>query len=177
MTISRMLILSVFILSIVLCGTSGMVQTGIIDNSLDPVYTDYTITPIAIINDSIKEIVLDEPPIPIEYLDRVDGWTCFDYSIKLNRVDPAWGIVLISHNPKFEGYAYGDNHMVNYKINVDKSLLIHDELLQREYIVSGWEYDSDTFDYYHFYINGEVPTRTWTRNAIKPNAGVVYNAL
>lgn len=114
---------------------------------------------------------------PIEYLERVDGWTCFDYSVELNKRDSTWGIVLKSQNPKFEGYAYGDNHMVNYKILDDKSLLIHDELLKQEYIVGGWEYDSNVFDYYHFYINDEVPTRTWSENAIKPNAKVVYNAI
>ena len=120
--------------------------------------------------------IIKKPPEPV-YLDRVDGWTCFDYSMDRTRQNPEWGIVLISTNPKFEGYKSGDNHFVNYKINDDKSLLINDEFLQNEYTARGWQYDTQAFDYYHFYIDGEIPTRAWARNALKPNAEVVYSAL
>jgi len=123
-----------------------------------------------------EAIHLDKTPIP-QYLDRVDGWTCYDYSMERTKQNPEWGIVLISTNHRFEGYKLGDNHFVNYKINDDKSLLIHDELILHEYTAHGWQHDTHAFEYYHFYINGVIPTRSWARNALKPNAEAVYNEL
>ena len=101
-------------------------------------------------------------------------WTCFDHAMYWSAKYPDWGMVLISKNPNFEGYKFGDNHLVNYKILPDKTLLIHDgtKKTDKDCLVSGWEYDSDTFEYYHFYVDGEVPTRTWIK--LYPNAEAVY---
>jgi len=138
----------------------------------------YTNEPINIINDTedIIPLTFQELHFVIEYPER---WTCFDIAMNWSEQHPEWGMVLISKNPRFEGYKFGDNHLVNYKLLPDKSLLIHDgtRKINTEYIISGWEYDSCTFEYYHFYINGEMPTRTWTANALHPNAEVVYNSL
>ena len=103
-----------------------------------------------------------------EFLERVDGWTCVDYSIKLNRLNPQWGMVVISDNLRFQGM----NHLVNYKITDEGFLFIHDELLMIEYTISGWEYDDGPFDYYHFYIDNEIPTRHY--RYLLPNAEEVY---
>ena len=101
-------------------------------------------------------------------------WTCFDHSMNYSLHNPEWGMVLISSHPRFRG----KNHVVNYKINYsDNSLIIHDEFLKNDYIIRGWEYDSCTFDYYHFYIDGERPTRyhNWVNSMhIRPNAEEVY---
>ena len=108
---------------------------------------------------------------PIKYLDRVDGWTCFDYSIEFTQQNPDWGLVVISDDSRF----YGDNHLVDYKITDDKKLLIHDELSCIERSVTGWQYEYTGLDYYHFYINGEQPTRQYQN--MLPNAEAVYNEL
>lgn len=90
--------------------------------------------------------------------------------------NPEWGMVVISDHPRFRGM----NHVVNYQINEDKTLQIHDEYLGIDYVIREWEYDSCTFDYYHFYINGEKPTRYYNyrnRFHIRPNAEIVYNEV
>jgi len=101
-------------------------------------------------------------------------WTCFDHSMNHSLHNPSWGMVVISSNRLFRG----ENHVVNYQINYsDNTLLIHDGLLENDYIISGWEYDSCTHDYYHFYIDSERPTRYYNRRNqfhIRPNAEEVY---
>jgi len=101
-------------------------------------------------------------------------WTCFDHSMNYSLHNPLWGMVCISSHPRFRG----TNHVVNYQINYsDNTLIIHDELLENDYIILGWEYDSCTFDYYHFYIDSERPTRYYNRNNplhIRPNAEEVW---
>ena len=105
-----------------------------------------------------------------------DLWSCFDYAMHYSQENPEWGMVVISTHSQFIGM----NRVVNYQINEDKTLLIHDEFLNNDYMVKGWEFDSCTFDYYYFYVDGEKPTRRYNfRNKyhIKPNAEDIYNAL
>ena len=100
-------------------------------------------------------------------------WTCFDYSMNYSFHNPSWGMVCISSNPRFRG----KNHVVNYQINYsDNTLVIHDGLLGNDYTIEGWEYDSCTHDYYHFYIDSEKPTRHYNKGNLKirPNAEEVY---
>lgn len=118
------------------------------------------------INETIDEIINEPEPV---FLDRVDGWTCFDYTVEYNRQYPEWDMVVISDNQWFQG----TNHLVNYKINEDRTLLIHDEYLLIEYEIGGWEYDDGPFDYYHFYINNETPSRNY--RYLTPNAEKVYS--
>jgi len=101
-------------------------------------------------------------------------WGCFDHSMNYSLHNPSWGMVCISSHPRFQGM----NHVVNYQINYsDNTLIIHDELLEKDYAIKGWEYDSCTFDYYHFYLDSERPTRYYNRNNqfhIRPNAEEVW---
>jgi hypothetical protein len=94
-----------------------------------------------------------------------DHWTCTDYSLDYQISHPDFGILTLSHNPLFRGVS----HMVNYKIiNNGKTLLIHDGLKNSDYRFDGW-YKSD--DYYHFWINGEKPVRTYS--FLRDNSDIV----
>lgn len=131
--------------------------------------------------------VIDPEPEPepenIPETKYPDDWTCFEFAMNWSEQHPEWGMVVISDNNRFQGM----NHLVNYQINDDKTLQIISYVKQTdgsyevtEYVVSEWEYDTCTFDYYHFYINGEIPTRYYNRAnqyQIKPNAEAVYNNL
>lgn len=105
---------------------------------------------------------------------NISLWDCFDHSMNYSFHNPSWGMVCISSNPRFQGL----NHVVNYQINYsDNTLLIHDGFMKNDYIIRGWEYDHCTFDYYHFYIDSERPTRYYNRRGrinIRPNAEEVY---
>lgn len=104
---------------------------------------------------------------------NISLWDCFDHSMNYSLHNPEWGMVCISSNKFFKGR----NHVVNYQINYsDNTLIIHDSLLENDYIIEGWEYDSCTHDYYHFYIDSERPTRYYNRGNLKirPNAEEVY---
>lgn len=106
-----------------------------------------------------------EPP---EYL-----WTCFDHAMHFSQDNPEWGMVLLSSNPRFKLYA--NNHFVNYKILDTGELNLYDVesgVLSRHW---GWQYDTFTFDFYHFYAFGEIPTRQHIY--LLPNAEAVYNAI
>jgi len=105
-----------------------------------------------------------------------DTWTCFDYSMNYSHHNPEWGMVVMSDNK----YLSGKNHVVNYMISSEGYLLIHDGLLNINYLIKGWEYDSegDTLDFYHFYIDSEKPTRHYNRANplhIRPNAEEVWS--
>lgn len=99
-------------------------------------------------------------------------WSCFDYSMDFSRNNPDWGIVLISTHPQFRGM--GNSHFVNYQI-VGDSLLVRENDSDWEYLIDKWQYDTCTFEYYHFYVNGEIPTRYFKYKL--PNAEAMFNAL
>ena len=166
MTISRMLILYVLFIAVFM-GTNSVAQYEVIEPIIETG---------EIVQYVPEPIIVSEPIIETEYPEH---WTCFDHAVYWSEKYPGWGMVLMSKNPKFEGYNFGDNHLVNYKILPDKTLLIHDgtRKTDKDYLVAGWEFDSCTFEYYHFYVNGEVPTRTWTGGVMYPNAEAVYNAI
>jgi len=106
-----------------------------------------------------------EPP---EYL-----WSCFDYAMHYSQDNPEWGVVLLSNNPRFKLYA--NNHYLNYKILDTGELNLYDVESGRLSRHWGWQYDTVTFDYYHFYAFGETPTRQHSYKL--PNAEAVYNAI
>lgn len=104
---------------------------------------------------------------------NISLWDCFDHSMNYSLHNPLWGMVCISSNPRFKGR----NHVVNYQIDYsDNTLIIHDSLLENDYRIEGWEYDSCTINYYHFYIDSEKPTRHYNKGNLKirPNAEEVY---
>lgn len=100
-------------------------------------------------------------------------WGCFDYAMHYSQDNPDWGVVLISDHPQFRGM--GNSHFVNYKILYNSELILYDVESGRTSRYCNWQYDSYTFDYYHFYVNGEIPTRHFKYKL--PNAEAVYNAL
>lgn len=98
-------------------------------------------------------------------------WSCFDYAMEYSRTNPEWGMVLISDHPRFRGI--GNSHFVNYQFDENNDLITYDgdgEFIKK-YI--GWQYDSDTFQFFHFYVDGEKPTRYFGYKM--PNAEAVYN--
>lgn len=103
-----------------------------------------------------------EPP---EYL-----WSCFDYAMNYSQMNPEWGIVLVSDHPRFRGV--GNSHFVNYQID-EGILYIYDS--ESGFTARHLNWWDDSFTYYHFYMNGEVPTRYFRYEL--PNAMEVYNAL
>jgi len=104
-----------------------------------------------------------------------DLWSCFDYAMHYSQDNPDSGIVLISSHPRFRGI--GNSHFVNYQINDKKQLIIygHDHENTITKVIDGWQYDTFTHQHYHFYLNGEIPTRYFSYKL--PNAVAVYNAL
>ena len=121
----------------------------------------------------IKEVLPQPTTQPIKYLNRVDQWTCYDYSVEFNKQNPEWGLVVLSDKMSFQG----ECHIVNYRINEDKILTLHDEWNQIEYNYTGWELTDDICspDHFHFFHSGELPRRSW--RMLRPNAGAVYDAL
>ena len=99
-------------------------------------------------------------------------WGCFDHAMHYSQDNPEWGMVVISSHPQFRGI--GNSHFVNYQIH-DGLLYLYDAEINHRYYAIGWQYDSYTFDYYHFYVDGEIPTRYFRYKL--PNAEDVYNAL
>ena len=101
---------------------------------------------------------------------------CLDYSLEYQSSNPEWGILLISDNYWFKGLG----HYVNYQISAEKVLFIHDDMTGADYSAWGWQYNGEYsftqyHKYYHFFVNGEEPTRRF--RFMKPNAMEVYNAL
>jgi hypothetical protein len=79
-----------------------------------------------------------------------EKWDCVDFSTDFAQKNPDWGIVTISQQARF----YGQSHMVNYQLNDDGSLNIHDGLYNNDYVFYNWQVDG----YYHFWLN-EKPVR------------------
>ena len=97
--------------------------------------------------------------------DRVEGWDCVGYSLDFAEHNPEWGVVTISRTPDF----CPTSHMINYIMYDVDRLIIYDGLLDNMYYINGWQWD--TSDYYHFWIDGEQPVRTYGR--LIDNRGVV----
>lgn len=103
---------------------------------------------------------------------RNDDWMCGEYSMAFQKENPEWGFLIITQpdNPRFQGHDIGDNHIVNYIINDDKSITIHDEQMMAEYKQSGWINEPDNW---HFVI-GE-PVKTW--DELRDNKEEIWDAL
>lgn len=84
--------------------------------------------------------------------ERVDYWTCYDYSVDFENDNPDWDCVTISNHKFF----YGVSHMVNYQF-YDGRMIIYDCLFDNMYYVNGWDI---TRDYYHFWFN-DMPLRNY----------------
>jgi len=121
-----------------------------------------------------EEFVVIEEQIATEYPAE---WTCFDFAIWYSEENPEYGMFVISDNARFNGM----NHIVNYIVEEDNVLSVVSYVKEGpKYIVTyyelgGWEYDHCTFEYRHFYMDGEIPTRTYME--MKPNAEEFYKTL
>lgn len=107
-------------------------------------------------------------------------WTCFDHSMNYSHHNPEWGMLLISKHPRFMGLGEDISHFVNYQISSEGVLSIYDGCSGNHIWVFGWEDDVCTHDYYHFYIDGEKPTRYYNfqnQFQIRPNAELVYDRV
>lgn len=145
-----------------------MFGVPIIDDSYT--VTEFEIDIISNCTNTEFEFVFPIHAEQVEFLGRVNGWTCFDYSTEYSRLYPEWGMVVKSDNSRFQGL----NHLVNFKVNEDKSLTIHDELTQTEYTNLGWQLDP--YVYYHFYyLDNDQPTRNY--RYLIPNAEEFYATL
>lgn len=98
-------------------------------------------------------------------------WTCFDYSMNYSHHNSEWGVLLISKYPRFMGLGEDISHFVNYQISSEGILSIYDGCSGNHVC---------TYDYYHFYIDGEKPTRYYNfqnQFQIRPNAELVYDRV
>ena len=105
---------------------------------------------------------------------RADVKDCLDYAIEYQSSNPEWGIVLVSHNTRFQGMG----HFVNYYIDVNKDIHFHDEMYQIDYSARGWQYEDycDGCEYYYFYIDGETPRKRFAGFKFS-NSQEVFNEL
>lgn len=103
---------------------------------------------------------------------RNSEWLCFQYSMAFQDKNPEWGVMVITQhdNPRFQGNDIGDNHIINYIINDDKSIMIHDEMECAEYTQHGWIYESNNW---HFFM-GE-PHERWEE--LRDNKEMMWDAL
>ena len=85
--------------------------------------------------------------------DRVEYWTCYDYSVDFEKNNPVWDCVTISNHRFF----YGVSHMVNYRMYDNTTIIIYDGLLDNMYYINNWQWD---YDYYHFWLDG-TPWRNY----------------
>jgi len=125
-----------------------------------------------------QDPTIEPTPEPTPEIIYPAEWTCFDFAMNWSEQHPEWGMVVISDNKRFQGM----NHVVNYLINDDKSLQVKSYIMQNEkydvieYTIYGWEFDDyGRFDYYHFYLDGEIPTRKYKH--LLSNEWVVFNAI
>lgn len=85
--------------------------------------------------------------------ERVERWTCYDYSVDFEKNNPDRDCVTISNHRFF----YGISHMVNYQIYDNTTMIVYDGLLDNMYYINNWQWD---MDYYHFWLNS-TPWRNY----------------
>jgi len=85
--------------------------------------------------------------------ERVDYWTCYDYSVDFGKNNPDWDCVTISNHRFF----YGVSHMVNYQMHDNTTMIVYDGLLDNMYWINNWQWD---YDYYHFWLDN-TPWRNY----------------
>ena len=113
------------------------------------------------------------PPLPVETsrANNPDQWQCMDYARNYSENNPVWGIVVVSDNKKFLGIC----HFLNYKILDTGELILHDEKLNHNVTVEGWEYDRAVLDYYYFWPEDRPLQKYWY--TLHPNAEEKYESI
>lgn len=89
----------------------------------------------------------------INQSERVEQWTCYDYSVDFEKNNPDWDCATISNHRFF----YGVSHMVNYQMYSDTQMIVYDGLLDNMYYINNWQWD---IDYYHFWLDS-TPWRNY----------------
>jgi len=95
--------------------------------------------------------------------ERVERWTCYDYSVDFEKNNPDWDCMTISKHRFF----YGTSHMVNYQFYSDTKMIVYDGGFDNIYYINNWQWD---YDYYHFWLDG-TPVRNY--RYLLDNRGVV----
>lgn len=85
--------------------------------------------------------------------EKVEHWTCYDYSVDFEKNNPDWDCVTISNHKLF----YGISHMVNYQFYDNITMIVYDGLLDNLYYINNWQWD---IDYYHFWLDN-TPWRNY----------------
>jgi hypothetical protein len=85
--------------------------------------------------------------------ERVERWTCYDYSVDFEKNNPDWDCVTISNHKFF----YGVSHMVNYRMYDNTTMIVYNGLLDNMYHINNWQWDND---YYHFWLDS-TPWRNY----------------
>jgi hypothetical protein len=89
----------------------------------------------------------------VDRSERVERWTCYDYSVDFENNNPDWDCVTISNHRFF----YGRSHMVNYQFYTGAQMIVYDGLLDNLHYVNNWQWDTD---YYHFWLDS-TPWRNY----------------
>ena len=89
----------------------------------------------------------------LNYSSRINGWTCYDYSVDFEKNNPVWGTVTISKNARFQG----KSHMVNYYFYDNTTMIVYDGLIDNISWINNWQWD---YNYYHFWLNN-TPVRNY----------------
>lgn len=85
--------------------------------------------------------------------ERVEYWTCYDYSVDFEKNNPELDTVTISNHKFF----YGVSHMVNYRMYDNTTMIVYDGLYDNIYWVNNWQWD---YNYYHFWLDN-TPFRNY----------------
>lgn len=86
--------------------------------------------------------------------ERVEGWTCYNYSVDFAKNNPDFEVVTVSRSPEFKGIS----HMTNYQFYDNETMIVYDGLLDKLYFVYDLQWDVEDYNYYYFWVN-ETPTR------------------
>lgn len=109
-------------------------------------------------------LIRTERELFIEYInnslirpERISKWDCVDYSFKVFDDNPEWKLVTISQTRDF----CPKSHMVNYQFFDNTTLVVYDGLLDNMYTINNYQWDCR--NYYHFWLEDEIPVRHYVR--------------
>lgn len=122
------------------------------------VYESYEPEPI----DNFKTCIV-ELNTSINRSERVDYWTCYDYSVDFAKNNPNWDMVTISKDVNFQRHVYGNgvhqgSHLLCYHFYDNTTMIVYDGLLDNMYYINNWQWD---MDYYHFWLDDQQPVRNY----------------
>ena len=107
------------------------------------------------------EITFNHLNDTINRSDRIDYWTCYDYSVDFKKNNNEWGVVTTSYFEDFVNPDINDvdSHMVNYYLYDNDTMVVYDSIQDNMYISYGWK--NDWHRYYHFWVDNSTPVRRY----------------